>query len=297
MLGTNLEPCTLKSHGRALAGLHKNDWLILLLLVVIIALLNFIEPFHRYVGKDMMTDLMYPFKKDTIPFWGVPVISIIFPITIFTIFYTKRRDVYDFHHAILGILYSSLITGVITDSIKDAVGRPRPNFFARCFPDNKPIFDELGDVVCHGIASVVKEGYKSFPSGHTSWSFAGLGFLSWYLAGKVRVFDRKGHISKLCIVFLPLLIAALIGVTRVDDYWHHWTDVFAGALIGITLASVVYLHLFPFPALADGWAPHAYFEMMRDTGGSSGEGQRLHNNADSMAAPTEAMESGKKFSV
>lgn len=64
-------------------------------------------------------------------------------------------------------------------------------------------------------------------------SFAGLGFLAWYLSGKIRVFDRRGHVAKLCFLFLPLLIAALVGVSRVDDYWHHWTDVFAGSLIGL----------------------------------------------------------------
>lgn len=39
----------------------------------------------------------------------------------------------------LGILFASLITAVITDCIKDAVGRPRPNFFQRCFPDKIPV--------------------------------------------------------------------------------------------------------------------------------------------------------------
>jgi membrane-associated phospholipid phosphatase len=46
------------------------------------------------------------------------------------------------------------------------------------------------------------------------------------------VFDRKGHVAKLCIVFFPLLLAALVAVSRVDDYWHHWQDVFAGGLLG-----------------------------------------------------------------
>ena len=29
-------------------------------------------------------------------------------------------------------------------------------------------YDDLGDVICHGDASIIKEGHKSFPSGHTS---------------------------------------------------------------------------------------------------------------------------------
>ena len=63
-------------------------------------------------------------------------------------------------------------------------------------------------------------------------SFAGLGFLSWYLAGKMKAFDRRGHVAKLCVVVLPLLLAAMVAVSRVDDYWHHWQDVFAGGILG-----------------------------------------------------------------
>uniref|UniRef100_A0A0E0A2E7 Phosphatidic acid phosphatase type 2/haloperoxidase domain-containing protein n=1 Tax=Oryza glumipatula TaxID=40148 RepID=A0A0E0A2E7_9ORYZ len=115
-------------------------------------------------------------------------------------------------------------------------------------------------VICHGDKSVIKEGHKSFPSGHTSWSFAGLGFLSWYLAGKIKAFDRGGHVAKLCIVVLPLLIAAMVGVSRVDDYWHHWQDVFTGGILGLVVASFCYLQFFPPPAGEQGFWPHAYFE-------------------------------------
>lgn len=102
-----------------------------------------------------------------------------------------------YEHA--GLLYSVFITGVLTDAIKDAVGRPRPDFFWRCFPDGKgvsarlssvldnslgeylcfsmmtssyanfQVFDPVtGDVRCTGLPAVIKEGHKSFPSGHTS---------------------------------------------------------------------------------------------------------------------------------
>lgn len=67
---------TVKSHGVKLVKVHMYDWLILLLLMVIDLLLNKIEPFHRYVGEDMMSTLKYPLKENTIPFWAVPVCTL-----------------------------------------------------------------------------------------------------------------------------------------------------------------------------------------------------------------------------
>ncbi|XP_008782302.2 lipid phosphate phosphatase 2-like isoform X1 [Phoenix dactylifera] len=257
---------TIKSHGVKVARFHMRDWIILLVLGVIVVILNVIDPFYRFVGRDMMTDLKYPLKSNTVPFWAVPVIGIVLPSAIFIAVYFRRRDVYDLHHAILGLLYSVLITAVITDAIKDAVGRPRPDFFWRCFPDGKEVYDNATrNVICHGEKGVIKEGHKSFPSGHSSWSFAGLSFLAWYLSGKIQAFDRKGHIAKLCIVFLPLLGAALVAISRVDDYWHHWQDVFAGGLLGLIVASFCYLQFFPPPSDADGWGPFAYFQMLAET--------------------------------
>jgi len=66
---------TIRSHGTKVARLHMYDWIILLCLAVLDGLLNIIEPFHRFVGRDMMIDLRYPLKGNTIPFWAVPVCS------------------------------------------------------------------------------------------------------------------------------------------------------------------------------------------------------------------------------
>ncbi|KAH1159735.1 hypothetical protein GYH30_031460 [Glycine max] len=279
--------------GSKLALSHMYDWLILLLLAAIEEALNMIEPFHCYI------------------------LSVFIPMFIFVAFYLARRDVYDLHLATLGLMFSSLIIGVITDSIKDVVGRPRPNFFQRCFLDNIPIYKVMshsfdfkkiyynlivfhkgnGDVVCTGIKAVIKEGYKSFPSEHTSWSFAGLGFLSWYLSRKVRVFDRRGNIGKLCLVLLPLLIAALVGITRVDDYWRHWTDVFVGGLIGLTVSSICYLLLFSLPTLPHGWAPHVLFHMMGESDSPSQRGSQTPHatRLDEFTLQMTEMESGTRY--
>ncbi|KAL6507517.1 putative lipid phosphate phosphatase 3, chloroplastic [Orobanche gracilis] len=270
---------TVRSHGARVARTHMHDWLILVLLGCIIVVLNVIHPFYRFVGKDMMSDLKYPLKSNTVPIWFVPIYSVLLPIVVFLLFYLRRRDVYDLHHAILGImtqyllflkiLYSVLITVVLTDAIKDAVGRPRPDFFWRCFPDGKDVYDQWGNVVCHGDLYVIREGHKSFPSGHTSWSFAGLGFLSLYLSGKIKVFDRKGHAAKLCVVLLPLLVAALVAISRVDDYRHHWQDVFAGGLLGLGMAAVCYLQFFPPPYHVDGWRTYTYLDILEELRGNS----------------------------
>lgn len=67
---------TVRSHGFKVVKVHMNDWLILLLLVAIEIMLNAIEPFHRFVSEEMMNDLKYPFREDTVPFWAVPVYSV-----------------------------------------------------------------------------------------------------------------------------------------------------------------------------------------------------------------------------
>ncbi|KAF8010173.1 hypothetical protein BT93_J0964 [Corymbia citriodora subsp. variegata] len=242
----------MRSNGMKVVRTHIYDWLILMLLVVIESLLHFIHPFYCFVGKGMMTNLKYPPKSDTVPIWAIPMYALLLPMVIFVVMYLRRRDVYDLHHAVLGLFYSAIFTAVITDAIKLAVGQPRPDFFWRCFPDGKDVYDQWGNVICHGKRSVIDEGHKSFPSKHASWSFAGLGFLSLYSAGKIKTFDHKGHVAKLCVIFLPLLVASLVGVSRLDDHKHHQQDVIAGGLLGITVTVFCYLQFFPPPYHAQG---------------------------------------------
>ncbi|KAI3848417.1 hypothetical protein MKX03_036265 [Papaver bracteatum] len=291
---------TVRSHGARVARSHIYDWIILFLLMVLYLIIYLVHPFRRYVGRDMMTDLRFPLKEVTVRFWVVPLYAVVLPLIIFLGFYYRRKDVYDLHHSILGLLFTVFTTGVLTEATKNATGRPRPDFFWRCFPDGQDFYDLAGDVICHGKESMIRDGYKSFPSGHASWSFAGLTFLSLYLAGKITAFDQRGHVGKLCVVVFPLLVASGVAITLVDDYFHHWVDVFGGAILGLIVATICYLQFFPPPYHTQSWGPYAYFRMLEELrrnangAGQEPQSEQINRSAHDESQVLDELEAGKR---
>lgn len=53
-------------------------------------------------------------------------------------------------------------------------------------------------------------------AGHTSWSTSGLGYLTFWLAGKLRIYDGSGHSWRLPASMVPLGGAVWIGITRLE---------------------------------------------------------------------------------
>jgi membrane-associated phospholipid phosphatase len=88
------------------------------------------------------------------------------------------------------LIESELTTATVTAGLKTLTHRPRPN----------------------------QKGYRSFPSGHTSGSFA-LAAIIKYLYGNLPGYLAYG-------------MAVFVGSTRINDNKHYLSDVVSGAILG-----------------------------------------------------------------
>lgn len=140
-----------------------------------------------------------------------------------------------------------ILTSFITDVIKNAVGRPRPDLISRCKPANgTPEHTLVTYEVCTEKDShVLHDGWRSFPSGHSSFAFSGLGFLALYLSGQMHVFRPQTDLGRVLVSLAPLLGAALIAISRCEDYRHDVYDVTIGSVLGMSIAFFSYRRYFP----------------------------------------------------
>jgi len=210
---------------------HKSylfDWALALVVFVIAEVLTmFVNPFHRYLPPNDPS-VTFPLEADIVSTTLLLILSILVPVVIFALAQIYLKNGHDCHHALLGLFVSLSLTNVVTSCVKTAAGRYRPNWFSAYNGD-------------------MNEGRYSFPSGHSSNSFAGMVFLSLYIMGKFRAFsgDRVVPLWKPFIGLLPLVIAIFISVSRTIDYHHNFSDIIAGALVGTGLSFFSYFLYYP----------------------------------------------------
>ncbi|KJZ73801.1 hypothetical protein HIM_06919 [Hirsutella minnesotensis 3608] len=241
---SNLTRLWKTTHAPEYAGL-------LVLLVGWIVLAIFVKPFHRMF---FINDLNIAFPHAVHERVPVPMVffcAFAVPLSVFLAHGLICRSPAAKQEAtILSFAISAVLTGFLTDVIKNAVGRPRPDLLDRCQPaaDTKPNALVTFEVCTTPGGHKLHDGWRSFPSGHSSFSFAGLGFLSLFLAGQLHVFRYAAggrDLGRALFCMLPLIGAALIAISRCEDYRHDVYDVCVGSALGMSVAYWSYRRHWP----------------------------------------------------
>ncbi|KAI9261469.1 phosphatidic acid phosphatase type 2/haloperoxidase [Phascolomyces articulosus] len=220
------------------------DWILVIIMAGAFFGIDQIPPFRREFSLEDKTISFPHAPSDSVPMWVVGVLCLIAPIIFIAIISLGfKRSIVDFHSGVLGLGLSLSMCLMLTTVIKITVGRPRPDFIDRCQPPEgaaDPPFGLSNYTICTSPLDTheMTDGFKSFPSGHSSFSFAGLVYLAMFIAGKMQMFDERGHTYKGFIFAFPFIGALLVAISRTQDYRHHWQDVFIGALLGIHMDNI-----------------------------------------------------------
>ncbi|KAK9497329.1 hypothetical protein O3M35_004668 [Rhynocoris fuscipes] len=205
--------------------------------------------------------IMFPYKSSTVPNIAMYIIGIGFPVC-FMIFSERLavRDTTDerLHNYLFGrriplwvtnsykivgvFLFGAACSQLTTDIAKYMIGRLRPHFIDVCNPDidcKLPAnqFRYITEFTCRPTdPSLLKDARLSFPSGHSSFSAYTMVYLAIYVHAKLKW--NGCYLLKNLLEFACISIAWMVGLSRVTDYKHHWTDVTAGFIIG-TITAII----------------------------------------------------------
>lgn len=196
------------------------DWLCIIIIAAIGGGWNYITPFHRPFSLVDLS-ISFPFEHhETIPTWLLMVAGLIIPaIVVFVVSLVLvpgptvnkntskrliwRRKIWEWNAGWMGLALSLATAFMITQGMKLLFGKPRPDLLSRCQPDLSRVqgaevsfagkdYNPLWVLVTSDICTntdddILQDGFKSFPSGHASFSWAGLLYLTLFLASKFAV--------------------------------------------------------------------------------------------------------------
>lgn len=232
---------------------HLVNWIcVVVLLAYFFLVAEKASPFNREFSLSDL-GISHPFatieRITDNQLYGLSIILATVLITLVSLVHYSEQY-YKIHFiqiSLLGLWLTFSITCVFTDILKVWIGRPRPDFLARCGPKLGTPMDELVDVsVCSAPLGdmYLKDGMKSCPSGHSSVGFSCLGYLSLWLYGQLKAFHRRQPIFKALFASLPLVLATYIALSRLQDYRHHLSDIILGSTLGLAIAIAIYHRFF-----------------------------------------------------
>lgn len=221
-------------------------------------------PFH-----EQDPSLSYPYRGSTVPSSLLAVLAVVLPMVCICIgvgvrsyidSVGLRATVVLCAWVLLAFAQSVVLCLAVTDTLKVSFSRLRPVFFSYCdyastaraglaagataadvsayLQSTNP--EALGSVSRCGV--VTADAQKSFPSGHSSLSFVGLGFLTLVNRWLLRTRSGEFFSVRAFVAAWPLALAAWIAATRTWDRMHTYEDVAVGSAIGAVCALAGWAH-------------------------------------------------------
>jgi membrane-associated phospholipid phosphatase len=198
---------------------YISDWILLIIFAAVGYIIGNITPNKRPFSLEN-PDISFPYKGyDTVSLGVAFVVSVGAPAALIVAislllvpasglpkntraprYNVWRHKLWEWHAGWLGLALSVVLAFFFTSGMKNILGKPRPNLLSRCQPDVVNLAEYVvsnataasGRLVSAGICtntdkSVIDEGFRSFPSGHSSAAASGLIYLSLWLAAKLGV--------------------------------------------------------------------------------------------------------------
>lgn len=144
-------------------------------------------------------------------------------------------------------VFGAACSQLTTDVAKYTIGRLRPHFIDMCRPiinggdcsNPANMGRYIEEYTCSGTISdfLMRETRLSFPSGHSSLSAYTLIYCVLFL--HARITCSRFNLLKSLLQIALILLVWFIGLSRISDYKHHWSDVLAGFSIGVFCAMIV----------------------------------------------------------
>ncbi len=222
---------------------------------------NFIEvksTRHAFSLSD--PSISYPYKADTVSVEVLVAVTVLGPAIITALISLLiplpsspstprsliiRRKLWEWNTAWMGLGLSLASAFMITEGLKDVAGKPRPHLLDLCKPDTSP--ESIGRYRVGGLgpdelttsipilvtweicqtrdSAALHNAFASWPSGHSSFSWAGMLYLTLFLCAKFGV-----HIP----VLLPSTSSKFISTfdeepsplstIKAADSEHHYRD-------------------------------------------------------------------------
>jgi len=236
-----------------------NTIIIILILVAFIIFEVVLKPFNRgFFCNDQSIQKPYV-EKQTVPTMVLVVVTVVLIILVVTLCNCYKRYLCNekskgmqqlcclmtnkwmhrlLSHIVLAFVGFAICI-IITGLGKRMVGRLRPHFIAVCQPDYSKFNCTDGyitfDVCTQTDEKKLKEARVSFPSGHASSSAFVATFSIFYIECFVKTKPNM-QLAKTFFQLVFLCLGIACSLTRISDYFHHWSDVFVGLLIGVISA-------------------------------------------------------------